>query len=462
MGADRSMIIIPIICIIIAIVILMIFNAMTKSSIINDFDEELKIIRKNRNHINKQITSENKTLIGYSGTKNPIYTDDNAKHIFICGTTGSGKTVALSNYIKKAIDDDFPLVILDGKGDIGNGSILDIVNKLKKDKKLYLIDMNNTNHSDKYNPFKNASATIAKDMLINMNEWSEEHYKVNTERYLEKLIGLLIKKEVPLSLSLINEYMPPDNFRQLSSDLVSLKIIDKREHAQNVELISGISKIIEGVLARFSLINESELGSMFRDDGIDIYTAIQEKAIILFILNPLIYPELAPLIGKLILIDSKKAVSKLYQNNQSRVFYLFDEINVYASPNLINLINKSRSANVTCILATQSLADLEYLAGDAFKQQLIENCNNYIVMRQNSAKSSEEWSKIIGTRPTMEVTYKIEQKNFNTESTGYGSAKRVREFIFHPDDIKALKTGEAFYISRDNNTYIKVKINKPF
>ena len=141
---------------------------------------------------------------------------------------------------------------------------------------------------------------------------------------------------------------------------------------------------------------------------------------------------------------------------------MFDEINVYASPNLINLINKSRSAKVTCILATQSLADLEYVAGDAFKQQLIENCNNYIVMRQNSAKSSEEWSKIIGTRPTMEVTYKIEQKSHTTESSGYGSAKRVREFIFHPDEIKALKTGEAFYISRDNNTYIKLKINKPF
>lgn len=35
----------------------------------------------------------------------------------MCGLSisspGSGKTVALSNYIKKAIDDDFPLVILD-------------------------------------------------------------------------------------------------------------------------------------------------------------------------------------------------------------------------------------------------------------------------------------------------------------------------------------------------------------
>lgn len=456
------MTIIAIICFIIAIIILAIFHFLNENSLIRNFDDELKIIRQNRKIFNKQADSENKTLIDYSGRKIPVYTDDNAKHVFVCGTTGSGKTVALSNYIKKAIDEDFPLVILDGKGDIGKDSIIDIVKRLKGNRKLYLIDMNNSDSSSKYNPFKNASTTIAKDMLINMNEWSEEHYKVNTERYLEKLISLLIKKEIPLSLESINEYMPPDKFKQLSSELVKIKKIDKWEHTQNLEFISNISKIIEGALARFSLINESEIGSIFDDNGIDIYTAIKERSIILFVLNPLIYPELATLIGKLILIDSKKAVSMLYQNNEARVFYVFDEINVYASPNLINLINKSRSANVTCILATQSLADLEYVAGDAFKQQLIENCNNYIVMRQNSAKSSEEWSKIIGTRPTMEVTYKIEQKNSGTESSGYGSAKRVREFIFHPDEIKALKTGDAFYISRDNNTYIKLKVNKPF
>ncbi|MDR1410402.1 MAG: hypothetical protein LBJ12_09150 [Oscillospiraceae bacterium] len=33
--------------------------------------------------------------------------------------------------------------------------------------------------------------------------------------------------------------------------------------------------------------------------GVDIYTALQERATILFILNPLIYPELSPLLGRL-------------------------------------------------------------------------------------------------------------------------------------------------------------------
>ena len=151
------------------------------------------------------------------------------------------------------------------------------------------------------------------------------------------------------------------------------------------------------------------MGEVFSDTGIDIATALKEKAIILFILNPLIYPELSPAFGRLVLIDSKKAISQRF-NSRNRTFFLFDEINVYASKTLIDLVNKSRSANVTCVLATQSLSDLASAEDEDFTQQIIENCNNYLVLRQNSAVNSENWANILGTRQTMEVTYQLQQK----------------------------------------------------
>lgn len=404
-----------------------------------------------------------KTLIGYKSAQTPIFTDDNAKHIFVCGTTGSGKTVALANYIKSAINKDYPLLLVDGKGDINDGSILDIVNTLKGNKTLYVINMTDPMSSSKYNPFKDANSTVCKDMLINMTEWSEEHYKANTERYIERLVKLLTLSGMKLSFRNIVNHMPPDQMELLSSKLAKDEMISKEDHLSNLELIKTSGSIASSASARFSNIYESEIGSIFDDNGIDIHTALKEKAIILFILNPLSYPELSPLIGRLILIDTKKAVSKIFTGKiAERLFFIFDEINVYASPTLIDLINKSRSANVTCIVATQSLADLEYAYGDAFKEQLIENCNNYIIMRQNSAKSSEEWAKIIGTKRAMEVTYQIEQSNQYSAGTGLGSAKLVREFIYHPDDIKSLRTGEAIYLSKDENFNAKIKVYKPF
>ncbi|MCB2295768.1 TraG/TraD/VirD4 family protein [Clostridium algoriphilum] len=67
---------------------------------------------------------------------------------------------------------------------------------------------------------------------------------------------------------------------------------------------------------------------------------------------------------------------------------------MYASDVAIELLNKSRSANITCIPAFQSLSDLDKAGGVALRNQVIENCNNYI--RQNSYDSSAEWEKVIG------------------------------------------------------------------
>lgn len=408
------------------------------------------------------LNKENAVLIGYNG-KRPVYCADSSKHVFVCGTTGSGKTVALSNYIKNAMDKDFPLLIIDGKGDTNQNSITDIVNRMNSRRKsVYTINLTDIELSDKYNPFLNASPTVAKDMLINMTDWSEEHYKLNAERYLQRLIILLHKAEMQLSLKTIVKFMSLNKFTELSAELLKQGIIEKYEHLENIEICKTSGKVAENSIARFSTIIESELGYIFDDNGIDIYTALKQNAIIVFILNPLIYPEISQAFGRLILIDSKKAISRLFQNSSKRTFFIFDEINVYASKTLIDLVNKSRSANVTCVLSTQSLSDLASAEDEDFTQQIIENCNNYLVLRQNSAVNSENWANILGTRQTMEVTYQLQQKGLDTTQTGFGSARRVREYLYHPDEIKQLQTGNGIFLSRDLSIHSKLNIFKPF
>lgn len=406
---------------------------------------------------------ENAVLIGYKNKKN-VFIPDDCKHVFVCGTTGSGKTVALSNFIKHGIEQGYPLLLVDGKGDIGEGSLLEITQQFcsKYGRKLYVVNLSDPANSCTYNPFGNASPTACKDMLINLTEWTEPHYQLNTERYLQRLVILMKQADIQLSFKTILEYIKTEHFQMLSSTLAKNEVITKQEHLLNVEICKVAGTIAESAAARFSTIAESEAGQIFDNDGIDIYTAIREHAVILFVLNPLLYPELSPLMGRMVLVDAKQAVSKCFNTNLERAFFVLDEISSYASSPLIDLVNKSRSANITCVLATQSLSDLDYSVDTSFREQVIENTNNYIVLRQNSATNAEAWADILGTRQSMEVTYQIAQQSRTTSTTGLGSARRIREFLYHPDEIKDLRTGEAFFRSHDEHFHCKLQINKPF
>lgn len=442
----------------------LIYNKIEKNKKFNqtgimNFDERIKKLT--TMHDNKNVAIKTGVLLGYTKRKKEQYCPDDAKHVFCCGTTGSGKTVALCNFVKRAIEKNYGLLIIDGKGDTGNGSIFNFVNNECKryNKKIYIINMNNSHISDKYNPFINANSTMIKDMLINLTNWSEEHYKLNVERYLQRVITLVLKEckynRQNVDLEKIVNTIDRDNFIDLSKQIQKLSLITKDEHLKNLNLADHSSKIAEDASARFCTILESDIGQIFNSNGIDILTALKEKAIIFFILNPLIYPETAEALGRLALIDSKKAVSNMF-NTCDRTFFVFDEVNVYANKTLLNLINKSRSANVTCILAAQTLADLESAETPIFKEQILENCNNYIIMRQNTFRSAEEWSKTIGTHECINITYQLDGIN----STGKGSARRVRQFLIHPDEIKSLGVGEAYFISKDKHVceFIRIKM----
>ena len=68
-----------------------------------NFRKDLKGAEEENNKIPK--IEEDKTLLGLANKKS-VFVHNNANHIFVCGTTGSGKTVALSNFVKSGVDNN--------------------------------------------------------------------------------------------------------------------------------------------------------------------------------------------------------------------------------------------------------------------------------------------------------------------------------------------------------------------
>lgn len=391
-----------------------------------------------------------------------VKVEDNAKHIAIAGTTGAGKTVTIANFIENAMQKNYPVLAVDGKGDLDGGSLLDYMEKLSKkyNRKLYVINFVNPDDSEYYNPFKNAKITEAKDMLISMNNWSEEHYKVNTERYLQQLIRILNMKNIKLDLNTIINYSPT-NFKNLIEEMKDNEELNIDEYTKLSEIIETTGAIANSAMARFATTAESEAGEIFNKSGIDIYTVMKEKANILIILDPLGKPELSKQVGKLAVLDARKAVSKLF-GDKTRKLFIFDEFNVYASDSAVDLLNKSRSSNTTCIPAFQSLSDLDKAGGTALRNQVIDNCNNYIIMRQNGADSSTEWERLIGEEEKTQYTYSIERKNgifsVGNKITGTGSMHQVRDSKIKATEIQNLQTGQAIFLSKDQRCLNRIKV----
>jgi len=426
-------------------------------------NEKEYLINKYLDKLNLKTHDEGTTTIGadYDEIK-AVKIDDNAKHIIVAGTTGAGKTVAIANFIESAIQKNYPVFAIDGKGDLGEGSLLNYMQVLSKksNRKLYVINFVEPGFSDCYNPFKNAGMTEAKDMLIGMSDWSEAHYKVNTERYLQQLIKILNIKNIPLDLNTIIKYSPT-LFQNLIIEMKDNEEISIDEFTKLSDIIETTAPIVNSAMARFATTAESEAGEIFNSSGIDVYTALKEKANILIILDPLGKPELSKQVGRLAILDAKKAVSKLFLD-KTRKYFIFDEFNVYASDVAIDLLNKSRSANVTCIPAFQSLSDLDKAGGVALRNQVIENCNNYIIMRQNSYDSSAEWEKVIGQEKTTNYSYSVEKKAsiFGNKiiSTGNGNMHESLESKYTYTDIQNLASGQSIFISKDQKIESKLKM----
>ena len=147
-------------------------------------------------------------------------------------------------FIQHGIEKSFPLLVIDGKGDIGAGSILEITKQFCREykKKLYIVNLSEPEQSSKYNPFANASPTACKDMLINLTDWSEQHYKSNSERFLQRLIILLQQSNIPLSFQTIISHMSTDSFNAIKCKSIKAR---RNQQARAFAQLKKFQKLVE-------------------------------------------------------------------------------------------------------------------------------------------------------------------------------------------------------------------------
>ncbi|GHV47055.1 hypothetical protein FACS1894204_09890 [Synergistales bacterium] len=385
------------------------------------------------------------------------------------------------NFVKYGIGKEQTVIIVDGKGDQKLTGRVDAMS-WAEGRPFYLFSMANPYNPNavSYNPFTTGNATELTDKLMTLSDWSEEHYKLSAQRFLQLLFRVFKLKSIQPDLTTITKYANRQRLIELlctataksqktaniianTLDLDDLTAMPPLSE-ETQDILSALenidTKAIDGLSSRLGILAEGSLRELFktRSNGVlDLSSAIEEKAVILFSLDSLAYPEQARLLGRLIVADIKAQISYHGRHRAGQpVLLIFDEFNVFASGTVVDLVNKSRSAGFEAVLSFQSLADIDRLEyGEQIRRQIIQNCNTLIVHRQNDPLDAEELARAIGTKDSAIITQQISVEG----ATGLGSVRPERAFKVHPDQIKELKTGEA-YIKR--HTAKGMTVNKVY
>jgi hypothetical protein len=383
------------------------------------------------------------------------------KHTALVGTTGSGKTTTIYNFVQYAMLKQQALIIIDGKGDIG---LVQRIEAMAQEfgRPFYLFSTDSDSLG--YNPLQAGNPSELTDKIMSLTDWSEEHYKLNAQRFLQLLFKVFRFKGMEPDLVSVVRYANrgrlEDLLKSASGPVVPITVAggvvnlgslgqpppDIPEEIQEImDSLGDIDKrAIEGLSSRLGVIAEGDLGGLLKErpTGIlELSEAMENEGVVLFSLNSLTYPEQARLLGRLVISDIKSQISYHARHRPGkRVSLIFDEFNVFVSGSVVDLVNKSRAAGFEALLAFQSLADIDRLEhGKDIRRQIIQNCNTLIVQRQNDPADAEELANVVGTEESFQLTYQISEEG----STGLGSARGVKRYKFHPDDIKKLRIGQA-------------------
>ncbi|MBN1385186.1 MAG: type IV secretion system DNA-binding domain-containing protein [Elusimicrobia bacterium] len=380
----------------------------------------------------------NFTFLGYNAIhKTPaIITDEErVKHVQVIGSTGSGKThYVLLPMIKQDIERGRGIVFIDAKGDSNTiKTLYKLVKDAGREKDFLIFNMSNPEQSNTYNPLLLGNPVQLKDKIIGSIHFTEPHYQRECENGLQMLFTEWLKKRVKVTLPELNQVLldPTDEF-PLFCDF-----FDKH------------NKNITGIQNEISLMVNTPFGQLFNSEDINLLDVCLNKKIAYFVINTLTYGETGRRFGRLITGDINTVCGMIQnmdarQGNELAVF--IDEYKAFGTKKFTDTLSQGRSAGFMITISHQSLGDLQAIS-EEHPVQVKECTNTRIILKVNDPDTAEQFSSELGTYKTSQLTRQIifDKQKPDVEVGTMGTEKIVDEFYVHPQQIKELRQGQAYY-----------------
>jgi hypothetical protein len=377
-------------------------------------------------------------LVGRDGRGMPAripFGDSGGSHTLVVGATGSGKTVTQSWIAARAIDAGAGAVVIDPKGDA-----------LLREQLSLAAARNGRSFIEwtpegrcTYNPYGHGSDGEIADKALAAEHYSEPHYQRQAQRYLGHAVRAMRAASVSVTPATLLEHLDPMRLEVLARGLPEA---DARTLCRYLDGITPRqSRDLAGTRDRLAILAESEFGrwldpAIEESRPFELLDAIRNRTVVLFRLDADRRPLLAQMLAAAIVQDLLTISAEL-QASPVPTIVAIDEFSALASERVARLLGRARSAGLSCVLGTQELFDLRATRSEHLLEQVLGNVAAVIAHRQSVPDSAELVAGIAGTRGAWISSERL--------GAGAGAATRTRgrEYLIHPDQIKALPRGMA-------------------
>jgi FixJ family two-component response regulator len=311
-----------------------------------------------------------------------------ARHLYIMGQTGTGKSTMLKTMILDCLNNNYGFTVIDPHGDLFD-QVLEQIPQNKK-KKVFIINTTDPEHSLKFNPLAyDNNMPQAKSLVVNeILKAIDSLYDLRTtggpvfEQYFKNALFLLLDEEVVNKFgkatlaNMLNVFMN-DEFRRACIQVCANKNVTqffKIAIAMSGESSFGnMASYITGKLTRFvedfylsPILNSTTDNINFRkliDDG-NIFLVKMDKGLIGSINTSLLGQII---LSKIFLAGMSR--STLSADNRKPHYIFIDEFQNFVKGDVGNALSEVRKYGLNLILANQTLGQLD----DYLIQSLIGN-----------------------------------------------------------------------------------------
>jgi len=303
-----------------------------------------------------------------------------------------------------------------------------------------------------YNPFGRGGPTEITDKALAGHRWSEPHYELATQRLLGHVLTTMrAAGQWPPTLSKIVNFMDPERLDVLASEVGG-------EIGQRVRgYVDGISARgradLGGGRDRLAVLVEGELGpwldpTIGSGPEFGFADSLKQGAVVYMHIDADRYPAASKLLGAALVIDLVTLTADLHDRDL-RGLVVIDEFAALAAEQVHRLFGRARSAGISVLLGTQSLADLRSARpddpSDTLTEQVLTNIEFAVIHRESDPDSAERLARVAGTKQSWSTTRRVSGMP-GMGGVREGTRTPEREFWVAPDEFKRLNIGEAVVI----------------